>query len=71
MEQAEIVVLQDFLPQALSADELAAIINTAVSESGAQSMKDMGKVMALIKPQVIGKADMSSVSQQIKALLGQ
>lgn len=71
LEKSEIVVLQEFLPQPLSEDELAAMIKTAVSESGAQSMKDMGKVVALIKPQVIGKADMSSVSQQIKALLSQ
>jgi uncharacterized protein YqeY len=68
-EQMEIQVIQEFLPQALSADELESIIKTALDESGAQSMKDMGKVMGLIKPQVVGRADMGAVSQKIKAAL--
>ena len=69
IEQAEIEVIQEFLPQALSEAELGQIIQTALSASGAQSMQDMGKVMALVKPQVIGRADMGAVSQQIKAAL--
>jgi uncharacterized protein YqeY len=68
-EQLEIDVIQEFLPQALSESELAQIIETALKESGAESMKDMGKVMALVKSRVIGRADMGQVSQQIKAAL--
>lgn len=68
-EQFEIEVLQEFLPQALEADELQQIIASAVTESGAASMKEMGKVMALVRPQVVGRADMAEVSKQIKALL--
>ena len=68
-EKFEIAVLQEFLPQALSAAELDDIIQSALSESGAESMKDMGKVMGLVKPQVIGRADMGSISQEIKAAL--
>ena len=68
-EKFEITVLQEFLPQALSAAELDDIIQSALSESGAESMKDMGKVMGLVKPQVIGRADMGSISQKIKAAL--
>ena len=67
-EQFEIEVIQEFLPQALEADELAQIIKFAVSESGAVSMKGMGKVMNLVRPQVVGRADMAEVSAQIKAL---
>ena len=68
-EKFEITVLQEFLPQALSAAELDDIIQSALSESGAESMKDMGKVMGLVKPQVIGRADMGSISAKIKASL--
>ena len=68
-EKFEIAVLQEFLPQALSAAELDDIIQSALSESGAESMKDMGKVMGLVKPQVIGRANMGSISQKIKAAL--
>lgn len=68
-EKFEITVLQEFLPQALSAAEVDNIIQSALAESGAESMKDMGKVMGLVKPQVIGRADMGSISAKIKALL--
>ena len=68
-EKFEIDVLQEFLPQALSEEELDKIIAGALSESGAQGMQDMGKVMGMIKPQVIGRADMGSVSAKIKASL--
>ena len=68
-EQAEIDVISDFLPQALSDDEIEAIINEAISDSGAASMKDMGKVMGIIKPQITGRADMGAVSSKIKSLL--
>ncbi len=69
-EQGQIDVLREFLPQPLAADELNAIIREAVVESGAQSMREMGKVMALIKPGVTGRADMSQVGKQVRQLLG-
>lgn len=68
-EQGQIEVLSEFLPQALSERELDSIIRDAVSEAGAQSMRDMGKVMALIKPQVTGRADMGEVSKQVRQLI--
>jgi len=66
-EQAEIVVIQDFLPQALTQDEIAAIVSQAVIDTAASSMADMGKVMGLVKPQVQGRADMGDVSKLVKA----
>ena len=68
-EQHEIKVIQEFLPKALSEEQLDTIIKGALEESGAVSMQDMGKVMGLIKPQVVGRADMSAISQKIKAAL--
>jgi len=70
IEQAEIDVISDFLPQALSEEEITAIINDAISKTGAASMKDMGKVMGIVKPQIAGRADVGAVSQKIKSLLG-
>ena len=69
IEEAEISVLQDFLPQALSEQEIDRMVNEAVLEVSAASIKDMGKVMALLKPKMQGRADMSIVSAKIKALL--
>ena len=68
-EKSEIDVLQEFLPQALNEEELDAIISAALSDTGAQGMQDMGKVMGIIKPKVVGRADMSIVSDKIKAAL--
>jgi len=68
-EQAELIILQEFMPAQLSEDELDALIVGAVSSTGASSIKDMGKVMGLLKPQLAGRADMSSVSAAIKAKL--
>ena len=68
-EQFEIEVIQEFLPQALDANELEQIIKSAVNESGATSMKEMGKVMNLVRPRVVGRSDMAEVSKQIKELL--
>ena len=68
-EMNEIDVLKEFLPQALSAEELDEIIGNAISNSGAKAMQDMGKVMAIIKPQVLGRADMAIVSSKIKSVL--
>jgi len=70
VEKQEINVLQQFLPGALSESELEAIIKAAVTEIGAESMKDMGKVMGLVRPQIVGRADMAEVSKTIKSLLG-
>lgn len=69
VEQAEIDVLQTFLPAALSDAELDAIITQALTDTGAAGAQDMGKVMAAVKPQVAGRADMGAVSQIIKARL--
>jgi len=71
IETAEIAVLQEFMPQALSADELAAIISKAMSDSGAASVQDMGKVMNAVRPLVVGRADMAAVSQLIKQQLSE
>jgi len=68
-EQAEIDIISDFLPQALTEAEIETIINSAISETGAASMKDMGKVMGIVKPQITGRADVGAVSGKIKSLL--
>lgn len=70
IEKAEIAVIQEFLPAALSDEELAAMVAQAVADSGAESVRDMGKVMAILKPQIQGRADMGAVSGQVKAKLG-
>ena len=69
IEESEIVVIQDFLPQALTDEEIDAMVAQAVTDAGAESIKDMGKVMGLLKPQMQGRADMSVVSAKIKATL--
>ncbi len=68
-ESAEIIVLQEFLPQQLTADEIAALIEQAITESGAAVMADMGKVMAVLKPKIQGRADVGAVSAQVKTRL--
>lgn len=69
-EQAEIEVIQAFLPAPLSDAELANMVTAAIAESGAESMRDMGKVMAILKPQIQGRADVGAVSSLVKAKLG-
>ena len=69
IEEAEIAVIQDFMPQALTEAEIDLMLKDAVAESGAESVKDMGKVMALLKAKMQGRADMSVVSVKIKAAL--
>ncbi len=69
IEEAEVVVIQDFLPQALTDQEVDDMVAAAVLESGAESVKDMGKVMALLKASMQGRADMSVVSLKIKTAL--
>jgi uncharacterized protein YqeY len=66
VEQAESEIIQEYMPAALGDDEIAAIIDAAVTESGADSVKEMGKVMGLVKPKLQGRADMSSVSKTIR-----
>ncbi|GAL07025.1 transamidase GatB domain protein [Photobacterium aphoticum] len=70
VELAEISVLEEFMPQPLSDDEVAALLDAAIASTGAASMQDMGKLMAVLKPQVQGRADMGKVSQLVKAKLG-
>ena len=69
VEQAEIEVIQNFLPIALTADEIKAILDLAIAETGATSMKDMGAVMNIARPQLLGRADMGLVSQLVKQQL--
>jgi uncharacterized protein len=69
-EQAEVAVISAYFPEQLSAAEIDAVIAAAISSSGAAGVKEMGKVMALVKPQLAGRADMSAVSARIKAKLG-
>jgi uncharacterized protein len=68
-EKYEVTVLQAYMPQALSEDEVAAIVSEAVAASGAKAPSDMGKVMGLVKPRVAGRADMAKVSALIKSKL--
>lgn len=69
-EQAEIDILSEFLPEQLGEDELAAMIDQAIADTGASSMADMGKVMGQLKPKVQGRADMKQVSAAVRAKLG-
>ena len=68
-EKFEVGVLQGYMPQALSEAEIAEIVGAAVAESGAKAPSDMGKVMALLKPKLAGRADMGKVSGLVKAKL--
>ncbi len=65
-EAAEIEIIQQYLPEQLSEEEINTLINEAISATGAASMKDMGKVMGLLKPKLAGRADMGLVSRIIK-----
>ena len=69
-EQQEIDIISEFLPEALSEEELAKLVADAVAQSGAAGMQDMGKVMGILKPQVQGRADIAQVSQLVKSQLG-
>lgn len=68
-ENFEIGIIQEYLPEQMSEDEISAAITDAIKNSGAQSMKDMGKVMGMLKPKLAGRADMGKVSQIIKQQL--
>lgn len=69
-EKFEIQVLSAYLPEQMSEADIAAAVATAVTETGASGVKDMGKVMAVLKPRLAGRADMGKVSAQVKARLG-
>lgn len=69
VEQKELEIIQAYLPKQLSEEEIQALIDTAVSDTGASEIRDMGKVMGVLKPQLQGRADMSAVSAKIKAKL--
>jgi len=68
-EEAEIAVLQAYMPSAASAEEVSERIEAALLEVGASSLADMGKVMALLKPVLAGRADLAAVSQRLRARL--
>lgn len=68
-EQAEIDILADYLPEQLGEAEIAQLIDEAIAATGAEGMKDMGKVMGLLKPKLTGRADMGAVSALIKGKL--
>ena len=69
VEQAEIEVIQVYLPEALSDEEISALVEQSIASTGAESMRDMGKLMGVLKPQLQGRADMGKVSQLIKSRL--
>ncbi len=69
-EQAELDILAEYLPAPLEPAELDRLIDAAVAETQAETVRDMGRVMAIVKPQVQGRADMSAVSGRVKARLG-
>ncbi len=70
-ETAEIGVIEDYLPEQMSDDELDAMISKAISETGAESIRDMGKVMGAVKTKAEGRADMAAVGAKVKSILGQ
>ena len=70
VELAEVVIIKEFLPEELSAEELDKIVGEAVAKTGAKEIKDMGKVMAEINPQIKGRADARAVSDLIKKKIG-
>ena len=69
-EQAELAIIGEYMPAALSEEELKELVSKALAETGAQSIKDMGKVMGVLRPAVQGRADMGAVSAQVKQALG-
>ena len=68
-ERSELTLIEAYMPQALSSDELAALLDEAMRETSAGTMKDMGKVMTWLKPKVQGRADMGALSGAVKARL--
>jgi uncharacterized protein YqeY len=70
-EEAELKVVQEFMPEQMSAEEVEGVIKKAIAEAGAVSVKDMGKVMKILMPQLTGKADGKIVGEKVKAFLSQ
>ncbi len=70
VEESELAIITEYLPKQLTGTEIEELITGAISETGASSMKDMGKVMAIIKPKAQGRADMGKLSGLVKARLG-
>jgi len=70
IERDEIAVLDDYLPEPLTASELAAMVDEVIKATGAESMRDMGKVMGQIKAKAAGRADMGAISETVKERLG-
>jgi len=70
-EEAELKVVQEFMPAQMSNEEVENVIKKAIAEAGALSVKDMGKVMKILIPQLTGKADAKAVGEKVKALLSQ
>ena len=70
VEKEEMVIISEFLPTPLTDEEVGEIVKAAMAETGASSMQQMGAVMAIVKPQVQGRADMAQISKQVKAQLG-
>lgn len=68
-EQAELAIIGEYMPSALSEEELSELVSKALADTGAQSIKDMGKVMGVLRPAVQGRADMGAVSAQVKQAL--
>lgn len=68
-EKSELEIIQGYLPAQMSGEEIDALIKEAISSTGASSIRDMGKVMGILKPRLQGRADMSAVSAKIKASL--
>ena len=71
VEIAEIAVIENYLPEQMSDDELDAMIAKAISDIGAESIRDMGKVMGAVKAKAEGRADMAAVGAKVKSILGQ
>lgn len=69
VEKLEMAVLQEYLPQQLTEEEIKALLDQVIADTGAADVKDMSKVMAAIKPLVVGRADMAKISTLIKARL--
>ena len=69
VEQAEIEIIQEYLPEALTESEINDLVEQSITTTGAASIKDMGKLMGVLKPQLQGRADMGRVSQLIKSRL--
>lgn len=69
IEEAELLIIKEYLPEALSEAEIDALVEQSIDSTGASSIKDMGKVMSMLRPQLQGRADMGKVSQRIKSRL--